>query len=370
MFRLAVANLVQNKTRLVISAGGVGLALTLVLFFGAIFKGAEGRLTVYVDHAGADIWVSQAGVSTMHMSESAIPIDTVEKVKAIPGVVDAVPILYTSDILEANGNENIAYVFGVPADASLGAPWNITEGVSQLGPREIIIDHAIAAQLGVRLGDTVMALGQQMTVAGMTSGTSTVVSAVSFVRFEDFAAVRGEGEVASYVLVKVADGEASLSVRDRIAQDVTGVTVQTKEQFAANERALVKDMSADLIGIVNDAGYLTGLAVVVLTIYVATVARRKEYGVLKAMGVRNSRLFEIVVVQAILTVAIGLLTAVAITLVLSVVIPRSNELIVLTLTMSALVRLTVISAVLAGLAALLPARQLAALEPAEIVRRG
>ena len=151
MLRLAIANLVQNKTRLLLSAGGVGLALTLVLFFGAIFKGAEGRLSVYIDNAGADIWVSQDGVQTMHMSESAIPIGTVDAVKAVPGVAQAVPILYTSDILEANGNENIAYVFGVPANASLGSPWNITEGLSQPGQGEIIIDHAIAKQLGVGL---------------------------------------------------------------------------------------------------------------------------------------------------------------------------------------------------------------------------
>lgn len=370
MFRLAVANLLQNKTRLLLSAGGVGLALTLVLFFSAIFAGAQGRLTVYIDHAGADIWVSQESVRTMHMSESAIPLDTVDKVKAVPGVADAIPVLYTSDILQANGNENIAYVLGVPDGATLGSPWDVTEGASRPGQDEIIIDHAIAQQLGVGLGDKVTAIGRQMTVAGMMSGTASIVSAVSFVRFDDFAAVRGGGNVASYVLVKVGSGESAPAVRDRIAQQVSAVTVQTKEQFAANERALVPDMSGDLIRIVNDAGYLTGLAVIVLTIYVATVARRKEYGVLKAMGVRNTKLFEIVVVQALLTVGIGFLTALGITLLLTVAIPQFNELLVLSVSSSTVVRLTLISALLAGIAALLPAAQLACLEPVKILRRG
>ena len=371
MVRLAIANLLQNKTRLLISAGGVGLALTLVLFFGAIFKGAEGRLTVYVDNAGADIWVSQAGVQTMHMSESAIPIETVARVNAVPGVAEALPILYTSDILQANGKGNISYVFGVPGGASLGSPWSVMEGKSKPADGEIIIDHAIASQLGVGVGEEVTAIGQQMTVAGMTSGTSSVASAVSFVSFDDFASVRGGGQVISYVLVKVSSGESVSAVRDRIAADVgDGVTVQTRQQFATNERELVKDMSADYISIINNAGYLTGLAVVVLTIYVATVARRKEYGVLKAMGVGNARLFGVVVLQALLTVAIGFLTAVAITLLLTVVIPKFNELMVLTISTSALLQLAWISALLAGLAALLPARQLAGLEPVEILRKG
>jgi putative ABC transport system permease protein len=370
MLQLAIANLVQNKTRLLISAGGVGLALTLVLFFSAIFKGAEGRLTVYVDNAGADIWVSQEGVRTMHMSESAIPLTTLAKVKAVPGVADAVPVLYATDILQANGNENIVYVFGVQPDARLGAPWNVTEGVSQPGHGEIIIDHAIASQLGVGLGDHVTAIGQQLTVVGMMSGTASVVSAVSFVRFDDFAAMRRSSDAASYILVKVAPGESVAAVRDRIANAAPGVTVQTKEQFASNERSLVKDMSADLISIINDAGYVTGLAVVALTIYVATVARRKEYGVLKAMGVRNLRLFEIVVVQALLTVAIGFLTGLGITLLLSVLIPQFNELMVITVGGAELLQVGVISLVIAGLAALLPASQLAGLEPVQIIRRG
>jgi ABC-type antimicrobial peptide transport system permease subunit len=88
------------------------------------------------------------------------------------------------------------------------------------------------------------------------------------------------------------------------------------------------------------------------------------------MGVRNSRLFQIVVVQAMLTVAMGFLTALGISLLLSVVIPEVNDLIVLTISTSALLQLSVISALLAGLAALLPARQLAGLEPVEVLRKG
>ncbi len=370
MFRLAVANLVQNKTRLVISVGGVALALTLVLFFGAIFTGAEGRLTVYIDRAGADVWVSQEGVRTMHMSESALSTSVVDEVKAVPGVEEAVPILYTEGMIGANGKENIVYVFGVPPEASMGRPWRIVEGVAEPGPGEIIIDHAIASEMGVAVGDQLTVVGTQMTVAGLTSGTSTLVSSVSFVRFEDFAQVRGGGDVISFVLVKVKSGESSAAVSSLIAERVSGVTVQTREEFASQERQLVKDMSADIISIMNTAGYLVGLAVVVLTIYIATVARRREYGVLKAMGVRNGRLFQIVLVQALVTVGLGLAAGLSLTLLLSVVIPQFNELIILSISTSSLLRVTVISAFLAGAAALLPARQLAGLEPVTILRRG
>jgi putative ABC transport system permease protein len=187
---------------------------------------------------------------------------------------------------------------------------------------------------------------------------------------EDFTRVRGGGEVISFVLVRIEPGETAEAVATRIGQDVTGVTVQTRQQFAAQERQLVKDMMADIINIMNTAGYLTGLAVVALTIYIATVARRREYGVLKAMGVRNGRLYQIVVVQALLSVGLGLVVGLGLTLLLSVLIPRFNELLVLSVSLGSVLRVTLISVLLAGLAALLPARQIAGLEPVAVLRRG
>ena len=64
MIRLAFRNLFQNKIRLVISVGGVALALLLILSLDAIFRGVEQRVTAYIDHSGADIWVSQEVSST------------------------------------------------------------------------------------------------------------------------------------------------------------------------------------------------------------------------------------------------------------------------------------------------------------------
>jgi putative ABC transport system permease protein len=370
VLHLATANLIQNKTRLLLSVGGLGLALTLVLFFGAVWEGASGRLTAYIDNAGADVYVSQAGVRTMHMSSSALPASVTDVVAAVPGVERAVPILYAEDMIEAGGRQYIAYVFGVPPGAPMGGPWRIVEGASEPAPGEAIIDHAIAAKAGVGVGDQVMVLGKEMRIAGLTSGTSSIVSSATFVRLEDFENVRGGGQVISFVLVKVKAGESAASVSSRIAEDVGGVTVQTRGEFASQERKLAQDMGSDIISIMNTAGYLTGLAVVVLTVYMATIARRREYGVLKAIGVRNARLYQVVVLQALISVGLGLAAAVGITLLLSEAIPRLNELLVLSLTVAAVLRVATISVVLAGVAALLPARQLAGLEPVTAMRRG
>jgi ABC-type antimicrobial peptide transport system permease subunit len=69
-------------------------------------------------------------------------------------------------------------------------------------------------------------------------------------------------------------------------------------------------------------------------------------------------------------VGLGLVAALGITLLLSVVIPRFNELIVLSIGTTSLLSVALVSTVLAGAAALLPARQLAGLEPVAVIRKG
>lgn len=122
MFRLAVANLTQNKARFTLSIAGLGLALTLVLFFAAVFAGATDRLTVYIDRSGADIWVAQAGVRTMHMSTSVLPATVVDVINAVPGVERTAPVLYAPGVIQVGEKEYIAYVFGLAPDAPIGGP--------------------------------------------------------------------------------------------------------------------------------------------------------------------------------------------------------------------------------------------------------
>ncbi len=49
----------------------------------------------------------------------------------------------------------------------------------------------------------------------------------------------------------------------------------------------------------NLIGFVIGLAVMALTTYIAALPRRREYGVLKALGARNGHLYRAVLAQAL-----------------------------------------------------------------------
>jgi putative ABC transport system permease protein len=252
----------------------------------------------------------------------------------------------------------------------MGGPWDVVEGAGQPGPGEAVIDRRFARRAGVGLGDQVTMLGRDFRIAGLTEGTASLVNSVAFVTFDDFAARRGGDPVVSFVLVRTTDGVSRDVIAPAIEARVSGVSVQTTETFAASEKRLGLDMSGDVIWIMNIIGFIVGLAVVALTVYVATLALRREYGSLKAFGAPTGYLYRVVLTQAGLSVAIGFLAGVAVTVALSVIVPRTGVNLELAISGESLVKVGIVAAVIAALAALLPIRQIAGLDPAVVAREG
>ena len=112
------------------------------------------------------------------------------------------------------------------------------------------------------------------------------------------------------------------------------------------------------------------MAVMALTVYTATLARRAEYGVLKALGAHNLRLYETVLAQAFYSVLLGLALGLAFTYVLSALAPRLEIGLALEMSGGSVAKVTALSLVIAGLAGILPVVDLARLDPATVFRGG
>ena len=169
MLRLALRNLFQSRTRLLISVGGVALALMLILSLDAIFVGMESQITAYIDSTGADVFVAQSGVQNMHMASSALPASTARLVERVEGVSEVTPIRYVANTISVEEREFIAYVIGVPRGAGMGRPRSVVEGTAEIGAGDAILDGA-AARAAAAVGDTVRILGRDFRVAGMSRG--------------------------------------------------------------------------------------------------------------------------------------------------------------------------------------------------------
>jgi putative ABC transport system permease protein len=211
-------------------------------------------------------------------------------------------------------------------------------------------------------------LGRPFRIDGLSEGTAVITGGVAVVPLADFAAQQGDDRTLSFLFVRVAPGASPGAVAARIEASDEGVTAQTRQEFAAEERDLVRDMGTNVISVMNALGFLVGLAVMALTVYIATLSLRAEFGLLKALGARNGHLYRVVLAQALASVGLGYAVAVALTVALGALLPRLGSNLALALGTGALAKALVASLVIAGLAALLPIKRIAGLDPAMVFR--
>ncbi|MBX3063318.1 MAG: ABC transporter permease [Anaerolineae bacterium] len=370
MLRLAMRNLFQNRVRFLISTGGAALALLLILTLNAIVTGLESQITAYIDYSGADIIVSQRDVRNLHMATSTLPVNVVDKIRSVPGVEAVTPILYATNTVRIGTDPIVTYVIGIPQEATMGLPWRVTQGQSIPANGQAVVDYALAVRAGLTSGDTVETMGQQFTIVGLSEGTANFMNTITIISLDDFARIRRTTDSVSYVLVKVQPGAILTDVFTRIEQAVPNATVQLRQAFAAEERRLVKDMSSDIINIINIIGFVIGLAMIALTTYMATLSRKTEYGMLKALGMGNRYLYRVVLAQGVISVVSGLALGLIFTLILAAIVPKIAPNLILEIDGASLLRLGGLSLLIAGLASILPIRQIIGLEPAVIVRGG
>lgn len=368
MMHLALRNLFQNKFRAILSLGGVALALTLIMSLDAIFTGVEKQITAYILKSRADIFLSQSGVLNLHMANSSIPASLEDAAREVDGVQSVTPILYTTNMVVMGEERNLAYIIGLPDTASAGGPWQISEGADLPAQGEVIVDQQLAEKSGLALGSAVEIMGRKFTISGLSEGTRSLTNSVAFISIKDFRDIRRNQDATSFLLIQAQPGQNLDTLGNAIEQAVPGYAIQTREQFAEQERRVVKDMSTDVITIMNLIGFMIGLAVVALSIYTSTYSRRAEYGVLKALGARNSTLYRVVLNQAFLSVLFGLAIALALTYSLSVGITQAGTNLRLEISTASIQKVAIVSIIIAGLSAVIPVRQISGLDPARVFR--
>ena len=113
---------------------------------------------------------------------------------------------------------------------------------------------------------------------------------------------------------------------------------------------------------------MVGVAITSLTIYTTTVEKTREFGVMKAIGFNNRDLYKLVVIQSMIIGFLGFVFGIILTFVLSLFIADVvPQFVVLMRPLDALFVL-VATLMMAGLAAIVPARRVGGVDPAVVFR--
>lgn len=359
---LARRNLLADWRRLIAGVLGVGVALMLVLLLDGLRQGIESSATAYVDNVGADLYVTQPGVANFLGETSVLPRNTVETVKATAGVDWAAPVRGQYVVFELHGKKIAAYAVGsVPGES--GGPWSLASGRTAKRDDEIVVDSALAQRHRLGLGEELEVGGARFRIVGTSRGTSAAMTGFVFVTHAATDKLLRSPDTTSYVLVGTSEPRA---VKQRL--EAAGLEVFDRETLEGNDRRLFTGIFSAPLDLMVAVAFVAGTLVVALTVYTSVTERRREYGIVKALGAGGRSLIALVIRQTLLLGLTGLAVGALLYLGAEWLLGRIRPQFPVSLTTASALRALGAATVMALLASIIPARRIAAADPASVYR--
>lgn len=388
MLLLARNNLLAERMRLLISVGGVALAVFLISLLLSLYRGWDEKVGGFVEHSNVDLWVASEGAEDFLTAASLLPTEG-EEAEQATGYLDAhafvdqwsplivrlmkgVRVDRISDGEETLGTEMDIHFIGFDPTSKLGGPLEIVEGKDTPDPGEVIVDERLTQRYGVDIGDVLRAGARDWRVAGKSKGGDFVATQTVFVRHDEAQQVlRIEGATTFYV-IKVREGLDPITLETDIeelaAQNEAPVVAFTRDEFASNTRDRILNNILPILFMVLGLAFIVGLAVAGLTIYTATIEKSREYGILKAVGFPNGYLYRLVLEQSAATAVMGFVVGLGLTLIFE---PFATDIVpqfVLFTRWQDVMTVAGATVVMALIAAYIPVRRLAQIDPTTVFK--
>lgn len=263
----------------------------------------------------ADLWVMRRGTQSVN-TPVAMPLSELTRVKSVPGVAWAVPLLRGAGAVRiADGSSQPVGLVGVDDATLLGAPQKLFLGRFEdlRRPDAVFINRSGYALLfpgePEALGRSFELNDRRAVVAGVvdTLPVFGVSRAIVFTRYANALRYAPSGRNAlSFILVKGADGQDMAALARRIDAD-TGLNATSRSAFVRQSIDYTVATSGIVysFAVVVILGAIVGAVIVALTLSLFVRDNLRQLGALKAIGVRSSVLVRMVLMQALLAALVG-----------------------------------------------------------------
>lgn len=374
MYWIALKMLTGDRSKYVAIILGVTFSCVLMAEQSAMFCGIMLRTTSQIrDVHDADIWVMNP--SARYMDDLKAIADTAYlRVRGVPGVAWAVDFYKgAAQVQLPNGIYQGVILFGIDDATLVGAPQQMVMGrIGDLQtPDSIIIDkagyHYLFPEEPIHLGKTMEMNDRRAVIVGIFDASATFsTQPVIFTRFSQATLfIPPYRRTLSLVLAKSAEGESPEVVAQRIEAQ-TGLQAQSRDQFCWKTILYYLNNTGIPVnfGMTVLLGFVVGCTIAGQTFYLFTVENLRQFGTLKAMGMRDSKIIRMIVIQALTVGAIGYGLGVGLATVLGLLMRAFRPILSFFLPWQVLALTAAAVLIIVLLASLLSIRRVMVLEPA------
>lgn len=364
MFFIALKNLLQEKTKLAISVGGVAFSVILILVLLGLYLGWQRQMTKFLGNIQTDFWVGQKGSRDLSHSISILSSVLGQPMSEIASVDQITPFIGRQISFEMDGKDVRLFLVGLDKEEVVKA-YEIIEGKSYPENGEIIVDTSFASAKKKKIGDILTINNHDLRISGISSGGNLLIYSYALVNIEEIRAVLDFENLTNFYLIQSANPNLA---KTNIENNFPDLEVIAKEDFLQNNASIISDTFLPIIGVLLTIAVIVGLSVIGLTIFTATIEKAREYGVLKAIGVTNGQLYQIALVQSLIFGVIGFIVGILLMPVIVKIAVLFTSGFIYEVGLREIVGVLIVVLVMSVVASIIPLKRLTSIDPAEVFK--
>uniref|UniRef100_A0A831XE53 ABC transporter permease n=1 Tax=Geobacter metallireducens TaxID=28232 RepID=A0A831XE53_GEOME len=299
--KLVLRNITRRRGRLVFTLLGITIGIASFVTFLALGGSLKDEIRREASALGANLVVTpkgscayeQVSVLTGDQLPATITMEEVGRIRAIGGLT-AVPVVTEKTAIR---NRPVP-VAGVPAaDMKSFKGWDVGSGAYFADGERAIVAGATAAELfKLAPGSLVTVRGRQLPVKGVLKETGSKDDSTLFIPLSLAQELFKTGEKVSFVAVRVAD----VSRTDEYVEKIKGAAnagVVTDRQMLKSVLGIVGTVNVTL-QLIAAVAVLAAAFGIVNTMLTAAYERRREIGIMQAIGARQRDIFAVFLLES------------------------------------------------------------------------
>jgi putative ABC transport system permease protein len=300
--RLVFRNITRRKGRFVFTLLGITIGIASFVTFMAMGGNLKREIHRETAALGASLLVipkgscgyEQLSILTGDQMPANITADEVKKIRGIKGLT-AVPYLSQQTAI----NNRPVSVTGIEPQATFAFKrWQMAQGSYFSGEesKDAVIGVVAAKQFDLKPGSAVTVRGERLTVLGILSETGGRDDAGIFLAMPLAQRLFKSPEHVSYVAVRV-DNLAQTEAYIEKIREVVSLGVVSDKQMLKSVMGIVGSVNITL-QMIAAVAVLASAFGIVNTMMAATYERRREIGILQALGASRRIIFSLFMMES------------------------------------------------------------------------
>ncbi|MFF0491739.1 ABC transporter permease [Nocardia sp. NPDC004068] len=301
--RMSRNNAVRNPRRTAATAFALTLGVMLVTAIAMLGASAKASIGELVDKGVRADYILAGPTGSF----VGVPVAAGDAVKSVAGVQDVVAVRGTN--LKAGSDSMVATSPDGPIEAVLN--FELRQGSRALGDGDLLISQGLADERGWRVGERVELTSMDnkkvpLTVSGVYKDTQLLGKlVVPPAVYDQVTPVSLRSDFLVLVTAKPGtDLSAMRADLEKATDQFAIVQVQDHEQFKGTQGQQINTMLAILYGLLALAVVIAVLGIV-NTLALSVVERRREIGMLRAVGMQRPQVRRSIYLESILIAVFG-----------------------------------------------------------------